>query len=575
MNKKDVVATLEKIATYLEIKAVNPFKIAAYRKAAQALEGDERTIAEIEKPQDLNGIGKATAEVIVELKETGRSNVLDELQASIPGELLSLLTIPGLGGKKIGKLYNELGVKDASSLLEACRQKKVRQLAGFGEKSENKLLEAFETWNTRPERLPLATVLPIAEQIEAQLEELQEVSRFSRAGSLRRMKETVKDLDFIIATDQMAEVREKLLALKGVSSVIAKGDTKISVDLTADNVSISADFRLVANDEFATALHHFTGSKDHNVLMRQLAKAQGEKISEYGVEASETGDVQTFKTEKDFFFHFGLAYIPPEARSANGEIERYETQPEDVYLDHAKADLHMHTTWSDGAHSIEEMVEAARGKGYTHTAITDHSRYLKVANGLSIEKLQKQHAHIRKLNEQYEDFTILTGVEMDILPDGQLDYPDDVLKEVDFVIASIHSAFSQSRERIMERLRAAVFNPYVHLIAHPMGRLIGRRDGYDVDVATLIKWAKETGTALELNASPKRLDLAAYWLKQAREAGVAISINSDAHRLEMLDYVQYGYAHARGAMLEPSDVINTWSLEDLRAFTKKKRRILE
>ncbi|KHF41015.1 DNA polymerase/3'-5' exonuclease PolX [Halalkalibacter okhensis] len=571
MNKKDVIGYLETIATYLEIKGDNPFKISAYKKAALALESDERTLDEIDNPASLNGIGKGTAEVITELKNTGECSLLKQLQEEVPSGLLPLLKLPGLGGKKVGKLYKELNVVCIDTLKQVCEEKKVQQLAGFGKKTEEKILLAIEEASTRPERLALPIVLPIAQAVERALAKMDGVLRFSRAGSLRRLSETVKDLDFIIATTEPEKVKASLLSLDGISKTIASGDTKVSVEIT-DEFPISIDFRLVLPEEFATTLHHFTGSKNHNVKMRQLAKQRGERISEYGVENLETGEIQTFDTEEEFFNHFQLEFIPPEAREDHGEVEKAELERADApYItdDQIKSDLHMHTTWSDGAHSIEDMVRVARAKGYDYIAITDHSKYLRVANGLSVERLKEQHAKIKKLNEEYDDFTILTGIEMDILPDGTLDYEDEILTEVDFVIAAIHSSFQQDRELIMKRLKTALESKHVDLIAHPTGRLLGRRDGYDVDVEMLIQLAKETNTALELNANPHRLDLSAQWLKKAEEAGVTIAINTDAHNKESLDLMSYGTAVARKAMLKPESVINTWSLNKLQGFLNR------
>ncbi|MFB4210719.1 DNA polymerase/3'-5' exonuclease PolX [Shouchella sp. JSM 1781072] len=568
MDKKQVIKALEDIALYLEIKGENAFKISAYRKAAQALEKDERPLQEMEKPQDLPGIGKATAEVIKELKETGQSTVLVELQESLPATLVELMHVPGLGGKKVGRLYRELGIEDKDGLLQAAQANKIQALEGFGAKSEEKIIQVIETWSVRPERLPLAAVLPIAANIEAQLNDCTGIIRYGRAGSLRRLRETVKDLDYIIATDEPAVVKQQLLELTGVTDVISKGDTKISLDIKIAHHTISVDFRLVEDDAFATALHHFTGSKDHNVRMRQLAKQQGEKINEYGVEVLESGDLLTFKDETSFFKHFGLGYIPPEAREDGTEID---LDPQ-AFSYEMKSDLHMHTTWSDGAQSIEEMVEAAGERGYHYIAITDHSQFLKVANGLTIERLNQQHQAIRQLNKENKHVHVFTGVEMDILPDGRLDYPDDVIASVDFVIASIHSSFSQSEEQIMARLKAAMFHPAVDLVAHPTGRLIGKREGYSVDVEQLIQWSKETGTALELNANPNRLDLEVKWLKRAAEVGIPISINSDAHRITMLDDVKYGYGQAAKARLNQNQIINTWSKEKLSAWLTMKKQ---
>ncbi|HET7657613.1 MAG TPA: DNA polymerase/3'-5' exonuclease PolX, partial [Bacillales bacterium] len=536
MNKKDIVKNLEAIAVYMEIKGENSFKVSAYRRAAQALETDERSMEQIGNVEKIKGIGKGTASVILELMEFGKSSVFEELKKQVPEGLIPLLHIQGLGGKKIAKLYQELGVTDMSSLKKVCEEERVRKLEGFGKKTEEKILHAIEEAGTRPERLPVAFMLAVADNIERQLVEIPSVERFSRAGSLRRLNETLKDLDYVIATEDVEKTAHALFALNGVSEVVNKGDTKVTVELSYD-YSVQADFRLVRPDEFATALHHFTGSKEHNVKMRQLAKERGEKISEYGVEVDETGEVLTFADERAFFDHFGLKEIPPELRFGREEIEIFQEEVSLIELADVKADLHMHSTWSDGAFTIEEMVNAAREKGYQYMAITDHSKSLVVAKGLNEDQLKRQREEIDRLNEKYDDISILAGIEMDILADGRLDFDDDTLSNLDFVIASIHSAFSQSREKIMKRLEAALENPHVDLIAHPTGRIIGRREGYDVDVERLIERAAETKTALELNANPNRLDLAAKWLRLSQEKGVLLSINTDAHYKNGLDYM--------------------------------------
>ncbi|AMX82679.1 hypothetical protein GS3922_02740 [Geobacillus subterraneus] len=571
VHKKEVIRLLETIALYMEIKGENPFKVNAFRKAASALEADERSLSEIGDFTAIPGIGKSTAAIITEFVETGSSSVLEELKRDIPETLLALLTIPGLGGKKIAKLHQELGIVDMDGLKEACLAGKVRELPGFGAKTEEKLLAAIEEAGKRPERLPLAWVLPMAVDIERQLAEMDGVIRFSRAGSLRRLKETVKDLDYVIATDRPSEVREALLRLSRIREVIAAGETKVSLLFQYD-YEVAADFRLVSTAEFATALHHFTGSKEHNVRMRQLAKERREKISEYGVEDQTTGDVKTFPDEPAFYVHFGLPYIPPELREDGTEVERYSSDYPLVHVDDIQGDLHMHSAWSDGACSLEELAEACRRRGYRYIAITDHSHYLKVANGLTPERLRRQREEIERLNARYSDFTILAGIEMDILPDGTLDYDDDVLKELDFVIAAIHSAFKQPRETIMKRLEAALFHPYVDVIAHPTGRLIGQRDGYDVDIERLIELAAKTKTVLELNANPNRLDLSAAYVKKAEEAGAYIAINTDAHHLDMLDDMAIGVATARKGWIKKETVINTWPLEKLQQFLRAKRK---
>ena len=570
INKKDVIQLLERIAIYLELKGENPFKISAYRKAAQGLEQDDRSLADIEDFTKIKGIGKGTSNVIVEFIEQGESQALKELAEQVPPGLIPLLNLPGLGGKKLSKLYQELGVIDADTLKEACLSGKVENLAGFGKKSAEKIVAALEESGKRPERLPIAIMLPLAERIEAYLTEIEEIESFSRAGSLRRMRETIKDLDFIIATSNPSAVREALLVIPNLKEVIAKGDTKVSVTLE-DVYDINVDFRLVSKTEFATTLHHFTGSKDHNVALRQLAKSRGEKISEYGVEVEETNEVRTFSNEAEFFRYFGLQFIPPEVRENTGEVEAFKEEKRLIELADIKGDLHMHTTWSDGAQSLEEMASHVRAMGYAYMAITDHSKYLRVANGLDESRLRKQREEIAALNEKWTDFHIFAGVEMDILPDGSLDFSDAFLREMDYVIGAIHSSFNQSQEKIMKRLYSALENPYVSLIAHPTGRLIGRRAGYNVNVEKLIEKAKETNTALEINANPNRIDLSADWVRKAQETGVTIAINTDAHSYQMLDHMAYGVGVARRGWLEKDTVMNTWSKKKLMDYFNRNK----
>ncbi|WP_394217976.1 DNA polymerase/3'-5' exonuclease PolX [Halobacillus trueperi] len=562
IDKKQVIKLLEKIAVYLELKGENPFKISAYRKAAQALERDDRSLSEIDDFTKMKGIGKGTATVIDEYLENEESDTLKQLQAEVPAGLVPLLDLPGLGGKKLAKLYQQLGVTDAETLKEALEAGKVEALDGFGKKSAEKMLKAIEEAGARPERLPIAVMLPLAEKIERFLDQGKTFTRFSRAGSLRRMRETIKDLDFIIASENAVETRDELLAYPDIKEIIASGETKVSI-VVNEGYDIGIDFRIVSPEEFATTLHHFTGSKDHNVAMRQLAKENNEKISEYGIENSETGEVQTFETEEEFFQHFGLQFIPPEVRENYGEVEKFKESIELVELDDVRGDLHMHSTWSDGAQSIKEMAEKAKAKGYDYIAITDHSKYLRVANGLNEERLRLQRKEIEKVNAEMEDFHIFAGIEMDILPDGSLDFDDEFLKEMDFVIASIHSSFQQSRDQIMERLTNALENPHVHMIAHPTGRLIGRREGYDVDLEALIEGAKRTGTILELNANPNRLDLSWEWLMRAQEEGVNIAVNTDAHSYPMLEHMKIGIGSARKGWLRKDTVINTWTKQQL------------
>lgn len=559
MNKKTIIRTFEKIALYMELLGENHFKVAAFRKAASILELDTRSLAEMDDILSLKGIGKGTGAVITDLMEKGTSDILTELEEKVPKGLIPLLNIPGLGGKKIAKLREALNIDSIESLQAACERQEVSKIPGFGKKTEENILREIEILSSRSGKTPIWQVTKIVDIVQAELQLIDEIQKFQVAGSYRRREEESSDVDWILVTDEPQIVREKIMAALPIEKVIAAGDAKLSISLDTEH-PIDADFRFVTEDQFATALHHFTGSAAHNIRMRQLAKNRKQKISEYGVE-DETGHVQTFTSEKEFFAHFDLPFIPPSIRKDGTELDRASEISTLVTPELIRSDLHMHTTWSDGGHSIEEMVQACRAKGYSHMVITDHSHYLKVANGLTPERLVKQIEEIREVNAKYDDIEVFCGTEMDILPDGTLDFDDEILEQLDFVIASIHSSFNQPQEQIMERLHAACQNPHVHMIAHPTGRIIGQREGYNPDIEQLIKWASEYGKILEVNASPYRLDLRTEHVIQAMEAGVNIAINTDAHAIEQLDIMPIGVEYAQKAWLPAEQVVNTWTLE--------------
>lgn len=561
MTKKDVIQLLEKIAIYMELNGENTFKVSAYRKAAQSLEIDERSLDEIKDITELKGIGKGVGEVISEYRETGTSSTLKELQRLVPEGLISLMKIQGLGSKKIAKLYKELNITDKESLQEACEAGKVSELSGFAKKTEQNILEAVKALGAKKDHYPIDLMRHLNKDIMTYLEQLEEVEHYSEAGSFRRYKEVSKDLDYIISTRHPLHVQQQLLNIPNKVKEVAVGETKVSLELEYDDETIGVDFRLVEPEAFYHTLQHFTGSKDHNIRIRQLAKAQNEKVSEYGIEQQD-GTLLQFQSEAEIYQHFGRHWIAPAMREDGSEFDRDLNSI--ITLDDIKGDLHMHTTYSDGAFSIREMIEANIKKGYEYMVITDHSKSLKVAHGLQVERLLRQNEEIKKLNEEYTEIDIYSGTEMDILPDGSLDYEDDILSQLDYVIAAIHQSFNQSEEEIMKRLEHACRNPYVRHIAHPTGRIIERREGYQPNIEQLMQLAEETQTVMEINANPKRLDLNAATVK--KYPNIKLTINTDAHHVDHLDFMKYGVATAQKGFVNKDRVINTMTRDAFKNF---------
>lgn len=561
MTKKDVIQLLEKIAIYMELNGENTFKVSAYRKAAQSLEIDERSLDEIKDVTELKGIGKGVGEVISEYRETGTSSTLKELQRLVPEGLISLMKIQGLGSKKIAKLYKELNITDKESLQEACEAGKVSELSGFAKKTEQNILEAVKALGAKKDHYPIYLMRHLNKDIMTYLEQLEEVEHYSEAGSFRRYKEVSKDLDYIISTRHPLHVQQQLLNIPNKVKEVAVGETKVSLELEYDDETIGVDFRLVEPEAFYHTLQHFTGSKDHNIRIRQLAKAQNEKVSEYGIEQQD-GTLLQFQSEAEIYQHFGRHWIAPAIREDGSEFDRDLNSI--ITLDDIKGDLHMHTTYSDGAFSIREMIEANIKKGYEYMVITDHSKSLKVSHGLQVERLLRQNEEIKNLNEEYTEIDIYSGTEMDILPDGSLDYEDDILSQLDYVIAAIHQGFNQSEEEIMKRLEHACRNPYVRHIAHPTGRIIERREGYQPNIEQLMQLAEETQTVMEINANPKRLDLNAATVK--KYPNIKLTINTDAHHVDHLDFMKYGVATAQKGFVNKDRVINTMTRDAFKNF---------
>lgn len=575
MHNLDIARIFNEIADILEVQGENAFKIRAYRKAALTIETltqDLTVIAErggVKELKKIPGIGEGIAKKIVEIAETGDCKKHRELLQEMPAELIELLAIPHVGPKTIAKLHDELGIANLAGLEEAAKAHKLAGLPGFGTKAEENILKGIEQYRSYQGRVLLSKALPYAEAIVSELQRLDAVERILIAGSLRRMRETVGDIDILVVSTRPNEVMDAFTRMDGVEDVIAKGATKSSIILRGINV----DLRVVEATSFGAAAHYFTGSKHHNVRIRELGMKRGLKINEYGVfrGAERIGGEQ----ESEVFASVELPYIPPELREDRGEIEagKEGSIPTLVELEDLKGDLHVHSTWSDGKNSIEEMADAALSLGYEYIAIADHSPAVGIAGGLNEEKIPKRLAEIERANTRFEDegvqFRVLNAAEVDIRSDFSLDFPDTVLEAFDLVVGAVHSKFSQDRTTMTNRIMSAMESPHVDIIAHPTGRLLGKRDPYAVDMAQLMAVAKETKTILELNSFPERLDLNDLHCKMAKDYGVLVAISTDAHdTLQMRDVRRYGVATARRGWLEPKDVVNTRDLAGLRKLVK-------
>lgn len=573
MSNLEIASIFRQIAELLELKEENPFKVRAYYKAAQTIENLTSELSSIWQEEGIKGlsaipgIGQRMAQKIKELLEQGTLSYLEELQKATPPGLTKLLEVPGLGPKKIILLLRELKIDNLEKLKKAAEEGKIRNLPTMGEKTEENILQGIKIVQQRKQRELLSESLPLAEKIINELRKKKEVKRSSLAGSLRRMKETIGDIDLLVASSQPEVVMTHFVNLPEVKRIIAQGRTKSSI-LTHQNKQV--DLRVVSPVSFGTALMYFTGSKQHNIALRELAIKKGWKINEYGLFNS-AGQKIAGEEEKEVFEKLGLTYIPPELRENQGEIElaKEGKLPSLIERKDLKGDLHLHSTWSDGSASIEELADCAQKLGYEYIAITDHSVSLKVGGGLSPERLQQQIKYIHELNKKYKNFHILAGSEVDIKADGSLDFEDEILAQLDLVIASIHTGFKQPAEVITERMVKAMKNKYVHIIAHPTGRLILERDPYLIQLEKLIQTAKETSTILELNSFPKRLDLKDIHLKKAKEAGVMVSLGTDAHHSFQLNSIRFGLSTARRGWLEKKNVLNTLSFQELKAKLAK------
>jgi len=583
MDKATIADVLEKIATLLELKDENPFKIRAYVNAARSLEtwgGNIGDLANEEVLEKIPGIGKAIAAKIKELVETGSLKFFDELRAEFPADILELFSLPGLGAKKIKALHEKLQVSSIAQLHEACVAGRVAELPGFGKTTQEKLCRAIDERQKYAGSFKLGKIAAEAERLQDDLRAHPDALHVCIAGSYRRRKEIVRDLDFIVATNAPAEISAMFVHHPLAESVIAHGPTKSSVRLRS---GIQCDLRVVTAAEYPFALNYFTGSKEHNVVVRGRALQRGWTLNEYRLGPVVGSDrradrtpqrgVPTIREEADLYRALDLDYIPPELRENCGEFEAAAAGkiPKLIEAENLRGTFHCHTAASDGRNSLEEMAAAAQELGLQYLGIADHSRSSIQARGLDEARLRVQIAMIRKLNEQFEGFRLFSGVECDILRDGSLDFPDDVLAELDYVVASIHSAFTLSEADMTKRVIRAMQNPHVTMLAHPTGRLLLRRDPYAIDIPAIIEAAAESGTWIEINAAPKRLDLDWRWWPLAKEKGVKCVINPDAHGVERLQELWFGVGVARKGWLTKHDVMNCLPLGKIEAALGKKR----
>ncbi|MFO0754642.1 MAG: DNA polymerase/3'-5' exonuclease PolX [Thermodesulfovibrionales bacterium] len=558
MKNQEISDIFNDIADRLELKGENPFRIRAYRKAALNIEGLSRNIEEVPEAElrAIPGIGQDLAGKIVEYCRTGKIRAYEELKNELPEGPLRLLAVPGLGPKTAKQLYDTLQVKSIDELEKLAQEHQLAKLPGIKGKTEENILKGILTLKKGTERRPIGKVLPLAYALRDQLRAKAPVGRIDIAGSIRRWKDTVKDIDILVTSDTPDKVMDVFVHLPQVREVLAMGPTKSSA---VTHEGIQVDVRVVEEESYGAALTYFTGSKTHNIRLREMAVKKGLKINEYGIFREKDNRRMGGAAEGDVYRILGLPYIPPELREDQGEVEAALAGrlPALVALGDIRGDLHVHSKWSDGSHPIEEVAEAARGRGYAYIALTDHSRGLAVARGLNIERLMEQKKEIIALNRKLKGFRVLQGTEVDIRSDGSLDFPDEVLKEMDVVVASIHSGFKQSAQQLTSRIVSAMRNPYVSIIAHPTGRLIGDRDAYELDMEEVLRVAGETGTALEINASPFRLDLSDAHARQAKERGIPLVISTDTHVVDQFTYMGYGVSLARRGWIEKSDVLNT------------------
>ena len=571
MKNRELAGLFEKMADILEFKGENPFKISAYRRASRIIGDLTQDIEEITERGELKnipGIGEGMAQKIVEYLKTGKISKFEEARKGVSDELIAIMDIPGMGPKTLSMLHKEKGINNISQLEKAIEDGSLMGLFGIGEKKIENIKRGILLLKQSKGRMNLGVAFPVAKRIVEALRQKTGSKKIEWAGSLRRMKESIGDIDILATGPDKEKIVRAFTHLPEVKEVLASGETKASVIVEG---GIQIDLRVVDEDSYGAALQYFTGSKGHNVHLRGIAKAKGIKINEYGVFKGKRKIGG--KDEKDIYRALGMDWMEPELREDRGEIEAAQEGrlPKLVQESDIKGDLHVHSKWSDGASSIEEVARAAQRRGYQYIAITDHSKSLRIAHGLDESRLMKQMEEIGRVNEKLKGFQILKGTEVDILAEGRLDFPEKVLEKFDMVAASIHSGFKQDRAKMTKRIIQAFENPYLHIFAHPTGRLLGARDPYEVDMDELIEAAKKFGKVLEINAYFERLDLDDILCRKAKEMGIQVAISTDSHHPDQMWMMSLGVAVAKRGWLEKKDVLNTLSLKEILKWCHYKR----
>ncbi len=571
VHNSDIADIFNELADLLEIQGANQFRIRAYRNAARTLGELSQNVADMAKSgkdlPKLAGIGKDLAGKIREIVETGKLSLLEELKKEVPGELSGLMKIQGLGPRKVKTLHENLGINSLAELKKAAAEERVRKVRGFGEKTERSILEEIEQIKGDEQRIKLVVAEQIAEPLVSYLLKAKGVKEVTVAGSYRRRKETVGDLDILATASADSDVMDRFVRYEDVAKVISAGTTRSTVQLRS---GLHVDLRVVPRASYGAALHYFTGSKAHNIALRTLGVKKKLKINEYGVFRGKR--MIAGRTEEEVYEEVGLPFIPPELRENRGEVEAAQNNslPALVTLGDIRGDLHVHTNLTDGRSSLAEMAEAAKRKGYEYIAVTEHSKHVTVARGMKAGDVLKRNEEIDRLNERLGRITILKSMELDILDDGSLDLPDEVLRELDLVVCSVHYKFNLPRDKQTERVIRAMDNPYFNILSHPTGRLINERRPYELDMEKIMQAAKERGCFMELNSHPDRLDLNDMDCKMARDIGVKIAISTDAHSTNDLDFMRFGIGQARRGWLERDDVLNTRSRGEMKKLLKRR-----